>query len=45
MTTRNLEADKWRKTEEWRLVSGRLRQLLKTGQIDKELANCAHTVH
>jgi len=28
MTTRNLEPDKWRNTEEWRLVSGRQRQLL-----------------
>jgi hypothetical protein len=27
MTTRNLEADQWRNTEEWRLVSGRWRQL------------------
>jgi hypothetical protein len=30
MTTRNLEPDKWRNREEWRLVSGRQRQLLKT---------------
>jgi len=29
MTTRNLEPDKWRNREEWRLVSGRQRQLLK----------------
>ena len=29
MTTRNLEPDQWRKREEWRLVSGRQRQLLK----------------
>ena len=29
MTTRNLEPDQWRKREEWRLVSGRRRQLLK----------------
>jgi len=28
MTTRNLEPDKWRKREEWRLVCGRRRQLL-----------------
>ena len=28
MTTRNLEADQWRNREEWRLVSGRRRQLL-----------------
>jgi hypothetical protein len=36
ITTRNLEADQWRNREEWRLVSGRRRQLLKkTGQIDR----------
>ena len=29
MTTRNLETDQWRNREEWRLVSGRRRQLLK----------------
>jgi len=29
MTTRNLEPDQWRIREEWRLVSGRRRQLLK----------------
>ena len=28
MTTRNLETDQWRNREEWRLVSGRWRQLL-----------------
>jgi hypothetical protein len=28
MTTRMLEPDQWRNREEWRLVSGRLRQLL-----------------
>jgi hypothetical protein len=28
MTIRNLEPDQWRNKEEWRLVSGRLRQLL-----------------
>ena len=28
MTTRNLETDHWRNREEWRLVSGRRRQLL-----------------
>ena len=28
MTTRNLEPDQWRNREEWRLVSGRRRQLL-----------------
>jgi hypothetical protein len=29
MTTRNLEPDQWRNREEWGLVSGRQRQLLK----------------
>jgi len=29
MTIRNLEPDQWRNREEWRLVSGRRRQLLK----------------
>ena len=29
MTTRNLESDQWRIRQEWRLVSGRRRQLLK----------------
>jgi hypothetical protein len=28
MTTRHLEPDQWRNREEWRLVSGRRRQLL-----------------
>jgi hypothetical protein len=28
MTARNLEQDQWRNREEWRLVSGRRRQLL-----------------
>ena len=28
MTTRDLETDQWRNREEWRLVSGRRRQLL-----------------
>jgi len=28
-TIRNLEPDQWRNREEWRLVSGRRRQLLK----------------
>ena len=28
MTTRNLETDRWRNREEWRLVSGRRRQML-----------------
>jgi len=29
MTTRNLKPDQWRNREEWHLVSGRQRQLLK----------------
>jgi len=29
MTTRNLEPDQWRNSEEWRLVWGRRRQLFK----------------
>ena len=29
MKTRNLESAQWRNREEWRLVSGRRRQLLK----------------
>jgi hypothetical protein len=29
MTTRNLKTDQWRNREEWRLVSGRRRELLK----------------
>jgi hypothetical protein len=29
MTIRNLEPDQWRNREEWRLVSGTQRQLLK----------------
>jgi len=28
MTTRNIETDQWRNRQEWRLVSGRRRQLL-----------------
>jgi len=35
MTTRNLEPDQWRNREEWRLVSGRWRQLLQNG-IDRQ---------
>jgi len=36
MTTRNLEEDQWRNREEWRLVSGRQRQLFKkAGKIDR----------
>ena len=34
MTTRNLAPDQWRNREEWRLVSGRRRQLLKN-RIDR----------
>jgi hypothetical protein len=34
MTTRNLEPDQWKNREEWRLVSGRRRQLLKN-RIDR----------
>jgi len=34
MTTRNLEPDQWRNREEWRLVYGSCRQMLKEiGQI------------
>ena len=29
MTTKNLEVDQWRNRNEWRLISGRRRQLLK----------------
>jgi len=29
MTSRNLEPNQWRNRDEWRLVSGRWRQLLK----------------
>ena len=36
MTTRNLEADQCRNREEWRLVSGRRRQLLKKNRRDRE---------
>jgi hypothetical protein len=45
MTTRNLEPDQWRNCEEWRLVSGRQRQLLKTPDrsIDKRMINCKVT--
>ena len=36
ITRRNLEPDQWRNRKEWRLVSGRRRQVLKkTGQIDR----------
>ena len=38
MKTRNLETGLWRNREEWRLVSGRRRQLLKkTGQTDRQI--------
>jgi len=36
MTTRNLELDQWRNREEWRLVSGRRRKLLKKNRIDRQ---------
>ena len=36
-TTRNLEADQWRNREEWRLVSGRRRQLLKNRTDSKSM--------
>ena len=35
MTKRNLEPDQWRNRQAWRLVSGILRQLLKTGRTDR----------
>ena len=35
ITTRNLEPDQWRNREEWRLVSGRRRQLLKKNRTDR----------
>jgi len=38
MTARNFEPDQWRNREEWRLVSGRRRQVLKNwmdGWIDR----------
>ena len=35
MTTRNLEPDQWKKREDWRLVSGRRRQLFKKKRIDR----------
>jgi len=35
MTTRNVEPEQWRNRDEWRLVSGRRRQLLKIGQTDR----------
>ena len=42
MTTRNLEPDQWRNREERRLVSGRLRQLLKNRtDIDRQYVQLA----
>jgi hypothetical protein len=35
MTTRNLEPDQWRNRKEWRLVSGRRRQLFKKTRMDR----------
>jgi len=35
MTTRNLGSEQWKNREEWRLVSGRQRQLLKKNQTDR----------
>jgi len=35
MTTGNIEPDRWRNREEWRLVSGRRRQLLKKTRTDR----------
>jgi hypothetical protein len=35
MTTRNVEPDQCRNREEWRLVSGRRRQLFKKPRIDR----------
>ena len=45
MTTRNLEPDQWRDREEWRLVSGRRRQLLNNrtdGQTDRQIDRQTH---
>ena len=39
MTTRNLESDQWRNREEWRLVSGRRRQMLKKTPPDRLIEN------
>jgi len=41
MTTRNLEPDQWRNREEWRLVSGRRRQLLKN-RTDRQTDSLLH---
>jgi hypothetical protein len=35
MTTRDLGSEQWKNREEWRLVSGRQRQLLKKNQTDR----------
>ena len=40
MTIRNLEPDQSRNREEWRLVSGKRRQLLKIGEIDRFIYLC-----
>jgi len=45
MTTRNLEPDQWRNREEWRLFSGRRRQLLKKNRIDNELVDNKCNMH
>jgi len=40
MTTRNLKPDQWRNRVEWRLISGRRRQLLKNqmdGWMDQQM--------
>jgi hypothetical protein len=44
MTTRNLEPDQWRNREEWCLVSGRQRQLLKILDRQMRLANLPFSV-
>ena len=46
MTTGNLEPYQWRNREEWRLVSGRRRQLLKyrtDGQTDRQHGKTSFT--
>jgi hypothetical protein len=35
MTTRNLGSEQWKNREEWRLVSGRRRQLFKKNRTDR----------
>ena len=44
MTTRNLEPYQWRNREEWRLVSGRQRQLLKN-RTDRFILQQMHTCY